>query len=251
MLSNVGSVIRMIWLTHRYLPREKFDRLVQLIDQNCKDVVLQNESKRALSKIFRHYAADPTNRRDLGTLLHGLTLMSGESPETTLVSEIMATATLSISDEICNEAEDLVRQDLLEKVYQDFFEQHPALLDPLASSVVPRQNLADLWKTDFVVKRFDDQYLFVELEKPRDSLFSNYPQPSCAFSHALGQVMSWFAWIDDNTEYAQKHGFPNIHRPRGLIVIGRDYALNDEQRRMLRMMNELMDHRIQIWTYDN
>jgi hypothetical protein len=178
-------------------------------------------------------------------------MLSGvNSPSSQMISDIMSTATLSISDELCDEAEDLIRQNLLERPYQEFFEKNPSLLDPLASTVVPRQVLADMWKTDFVIKRFDEQYLFVELEKPRDVLFTAYPQPSPALAHALGQVLSWFAWVDDNVDYAQKHGFPHIHKPRGLIVIGRDASLSNEQRRMLRTINDLVDHRIQIHTFD-
>ncbi|MEP6636361.1 MAG: Shedu immune nuclease family protein [Acidobacteriota bacterium] len=242
---------RMVWLTHRYLDRTIYDRLVALIRANCGDPKLQSEAKRALARVFRHFAADPKNRRGLGIILNGLTMLSrDDSPGAQLISEIMSTATLSVSDELCDQADDLIRQDLLEKAYQQFFEKNPALLDPLASFVVPRQALADLWKTDFVIRRFDEQYLFVEFEKPRDPLFTRYPQPSPPLAHAIGQVMSWFAWIDDNLDYAQKHGFPNIHKPRGLIVVGRDSTLNEEQRRMLRTMNDLLDHRIHIWTYD-
>jgi hypothetical protein len=162
----------------------------------------------------------------------------------------MATATLQVSDELCNEAADLVAKDLNEAEYQRFFEKHPALLDPLAATIVPRQVLAEIWRTDFVIRRFDDQYVFVELEKPRDALFTTYPQPSASLSHALGQVFSWFAWVEDNIAYASTHGFPNIHAPRGLIVIGRDRDVNADQRRMLRLMNDLLNHRILIWTYD-
>ena len=101
-----------------------------------------------------------------------------------------------------------------------------------------------------MIRRFDDQYVFVELEKPRDALFTAYPQPSASLSHALGQVFSWFAWVEDNIAYAVSHGFPNIHVPRALIVIGRDQGLSVEQRRMLRLMNDLVNHRVLIWTYD-
>jgi len=107
-----------------------------------------------------------------------------------------------------------------------------------------------MWRTDFVIRRFDDQYVFVELEKPRDVLFTSYPQPSASLSHALGQVLSWFAWVEDNIAHAESHGFPNIHSPRAMIVIGRDHGLNAEQRRMLRLTNDLVNHRILIWTYD-
>jgi hypothetical protein len=170
-----------IWLTHRYVDRSTYDHLILNIKTNCGNAELQTEARRALARIFRHYAADPGNRHELGIVLSGLTLLSrDETPGSKLIADIMSTATLSISDELCDEAEDLIRQNLLEKPYQEFFEEHPSLLDPLASSVVPRQALADLWKTDFVIKRFDEQYLFVELEKPRDVLFTQYPQPSPA-----------------------------------------------------------------------
>ena len=242
---------RMVWLAHRYLPKAAYFRLIGAIRTNCKDASLQSIARRAIARTFRHYAADAKNRHGLGIVLNGLTLLTpADSPGARLISEVMSTATLSVSDELCDQAADLIERDLLEKPHQEFFERNPSLLDPLASSIVPRQALADLWKTDFVIRRFDEHYLFVELEKPRDQLFTTYPQPSPALSHALGQVMSWFAWVDDNLDYAQKHGFPNVHKPRGLIVIGRDSSLDAEQRRMLRTINDIVDHRIQVWTYD-
>jgi hypothetical protein len=182
---------RMVWLTHRYLERPAYFQLIDSMRNSCADTELQSLAKRAIAKLFRHYAAGARNRQGLGIVLSGLTMLTkNDSPGVRLVSEVMSTATLSISDELCDQAADQINQDLLEKPYQEFFEQNPSLLDPLASSIVPRQALADLWKTDFVIKRFDEQYLFVELEKPRDNLFTMYPQPSPALSHALGQVMS-------------------------------------------------------------
>ena len=88
------------------------------------------------------------------------------------------------------------------------------------------------------------------LHQPGNALFTGYPQPSAPLSHALGQVFSWFVWVEDNIAYAKDHGFPTIYTPRALVVIGRDRDLSADQRRMLRLMNDRMNHRVLIWTYD-
>ena len=239
-----------VFLSQRYLSRDAYENLRSAVLATIRDNQLASEAKRYVSKMLTHYAADSSRRPQLSTVLSGLSTNGEGLPESRLIWDLMGSATLQISDELCNEAEDLIQKDLDEAAYQAFFEQHPALLDPLAATTVPRQVLAEMWKTDFVIRRFDDQYVFVELEKPKDSLFTGYPQPSASLSHALGQVLSWFAWVEDNIAYAQTHGFPNIHLPRGLIVMGRGGSLNADQRRMLRLINDLLNHRILVWTYD-
>ena len=104
---------------------------------------------------------------------------------------------------------------------------------------------------DFVIRRLDDEYILVEIEKARDRPFTDYPQPSAPLSHALGQVFQWFSWVEDNIAYAQTHGFPGIHTPIGIVVIGRNADLDKEQRRMLKQMNDLLYPRIRIMTYDD
>jgi hypothetical protein len=100
------------------------------------------------------------------------------------------------------------------------------------------------------VRRFDGEYIFVEIEKPRDRIFTDYPQPSAALSHALAQVLSWFSWVEDNIAYAQSHGYPGIHSPRGLVIMGRAGEMSDRQKRMLKQLNDLLHPRIRIATYD-
>jgi hypothetical protein len=250
-VQNEEMCLTNIHLAHRYMRSEAYERLRDQVSKAIRDRETSAEARRLVSKLVAHYASDPDRRHDLAGVLDGLTVLEGrDSPAAKLIWDIMGSATLQISDELCSQAADLIQQDLNEGEYQVFFERHPALLDPLAASIVPRQALGEMWRTDFVIQRFDDQYVFVELEKPRDALFTAYPQPSASLSHALGQVFSWFAWVDDNISYAIGHGFPNIHSPRGLVVIGRDRNLGDDQRRMLRLMNDLLHHRVLIWTYD-
>jgi Domain of unknown function (DUF4263) len=145
----------------------------------------------------------------------------------------------------------LIRRDLPERAYQEYFERHPALIDPLASSIIERQHMGEMWRSDFVIRRLDDQYIFVEIERPQDNPFTSYPHPSARLSHALGQVLNWFVWVEDNISYAQSHGFPGIHAPRGVIVIGRSTDLNASQLRLLKAINDIYHPRIHIETYND
>jgi hypothetical protein len=163
---------------------------------------------------------------------------------------MVARSTLAITDEICDDLEELVSQGLDERTYQGYLKKHPALLDPLATSIVEGQNLGGRWRSDFVIRRLDDEYVFVEIEKPQDKPFTNYPHPSQCLSHALGQILNWLVWVEDNIAYAQSHGLPRIHQPRGVVVIGRSKNVREAQLRMLRLLNDTLTPRIRILTYD-
>lgn len=142
-------------------------------------------------------------------------------------------------------------EELPERNYQEFFEEHPALIDPLASGVVDRQNLGEMWRSDFVIRRLDDEYIFVEIERPQDAPFTGYPHPSGRLSHAIGQILNWFVWVEDNVAYAHSHGFPGIHMPKGVVVIGKREDLTGAQARSLKAFNDLLYPRIRIDTYDD
>lgn len=174
-----------------------------------------------------------------------------EKAATAWIIDLISEATLRVNLEACEKFEALVGKGDPERVYQEFLEQHPAMIDPMASEVVPRQALAEVWKSDFVIRRLDGEYTFVEIEKPQDVLFTAYPQPAEPLSHAMGQLLNWFIWVEDNIAYARTHGFPGITAPRGVIVIGRDAALNAEQRRQLQMLNACLGPRVTILTYDD
>lgn len=74
-----------------------------------------------VSKLVAHYAADAERRQDLARVLDGLTFAEGrDSPGSKLIWNLMGSATLQISEELCNEAADLVAQDLNEAEYRGF-----------------------------------------------------------------------------------------------------------------------------------
>jgi Domain of unknown function (DUF4263) len=200
---------------------------------------------RLLGDTIRAIVTDPKRRHEITTFIG--TFDTNED----LVWDLLTKSVLNLTNADLQRLQELVDQDLDEREYQHFLESHPVILDPVASSIVPRQRLAEVHGTDFVIRRLDDEYTLVEIEKARDQPFTEYPQPSAPLSHALAQVFQWFSWVEDNIAYAQTHGFPGIHMPKGIIIIGRNAGLDAPQRRMLKQMNDLHYPRIRILRYDD
>jgi Domain of unknown function (DUF4263) len=258
--------------THAYLEDRVYEKLLEDIRNTCESLELQREARRQLSRVMHSCISEPSEPYRITQMLgianqffpilqlqerhsewrdYSLEVQARRSEAINFMLELVAQGMLNVSDIVCHDLEVLIRDNLPEREYQEYFERHPALIDPLASSIVERQHLGEAWRSDFVIRRLDDQYIFVEIEKPQDSPFTNYPHPSAALSHALGQVLNWLVWIEDNIAYAQSHGFPGIHLPRGIVVIGRSGDLNSAQLRMLKALNDLLHPRIRIETYDD
>jgi hypothetical protein len=246
--ADVG--LAQVELARTYLDDHVQDRLELRIREVLEDPGTQAEAKRLLTSLIRGLLTSARRRVAIGQILSSSSLGPLRSEGDALLWEIISKSVLNISDGICDELSEIIVRDEDENVYQSFFEGYPAVLDPLAAEIIPSQVLGEMFATDFVVRRLDDEYIFVEIEKPRDRVFTDYPQPTAALSHALAQVLSWFSWVEDNIAYAHSHGYPGIHSPRGLVIIGRTREMTAAQQRMLKQLNDLLRPRIHIATYD-
>jgi hypothetical protein len=130
-----------------------------------------------------------------------------------------------------------------------FLVEHPILLDPLALEVRSKHELGDDFVTDFVVKRFNDEYVLVEIEKSTDRLFTSSGRLHSQLTDAVSQVRDFQSWIHDNIAYARTK-LPGIRRPEGLVVIGRSMQLTDQDRIRLDEENFGRRGHIKIVTYD-
>jgi Domain of unknown function (DUF4263) len=165
------------------------------------------------------------------------------------VFRIISDASLKITKRLLDEYENLLSTGLNEEAYQKFLKANPVLLDPLASHVIAKQALGVEFKTDYVVRRLDNQYFAVEIEKPQDRLFTNADDFSAPFSHAFGQVIDFLEWVDRHAEYA-RHQMPGISSPRGMLVMGMRAALSDSQAAKLKRLSINTPH-IDILTFDD
>lgn len=165
------------------------------------------------------------------------------------VFEIFTESSIKITQRLIDEFETLINAKLPEKEYQQFLATNPVFIDPLASQVIDRQKLGVEHVTDFVVRRLDNEYILVEIEKPQDPIFTSKNDLTMEFNHSFGQVVDFLEWVDGNADYARKH-MPCISSPKGLLVIGMRKDLSSEQ--SLKLKRYVINSRfIKIFTFDD
>ena len=124
-----------------------------------------------------------------------------------------------------------------EKAFHSFLERNPLFLDPLALRVWSKPDLHGKKKPDFVVQRYDNTYIIVEIETPAKLLVTATRKISANTTHAINQVLEYIEYLTKRSADAAKV-FPNFSTPEGLIVIGREDSLTTEQRAVLCRENE-------------
>lgn len=161
---------------------------------------------------------------------------------------VSSEASIRLTKALLEEFAELVDRNGAEAEYQEFLERNPVLLDPLAAEVYPLAPLGLEFKTDFVIRRHDDRYIVVEIERPQDAIFTAQVDFTARMTHAVGQVMDFQQWVSDNVAYA-RNNFPGIFEPAGLLVMGRSASLDARARRKLARWQVNSRH-IELSTYD-
>jgi hypothetical protein len=165
------------------------------------------------------------------------------------VFDIFSETTIKLTRKLIGEFELLIGEQHSEEVYQSFLSANPVLIDPLASEIVPKQRLGIELVTDFVVRRLDNRYVLVEIEKPHDTLFTTSHDFSSRFTHAIGQIVDFQEWVDQHGEYARSL-MPGISSPRGLLIMGMRSSLSDRGIAKLKRFC-INSNAVDILTYDD
>jgi hypothetical protein len=134
-----------------------------------------------------------------------------------------------------------------EPAFQAFFTEHPQVLDPMAKEIWPEPDLHGALIPDFVIRRFDNSYVVVEIETPAKQLVTAGNQLSSWATHAVAQVAEYRRFIE-RIPTAQTH-FPNIDEVTCLVVIGMEGGLNPDQEQVLRNDNR-QRHGLQVVGFD-
>jgi antiviral defense system Shedu protein SduA len=205
----------------------------------------------ALREFILTLGQDPSDGLLMAGLLQHLALDKDQTNGfLDTVFETIADASLAVSPRLLDEYDDLVRRDESEESLQAFLALHPQLLDPLGREVSPKQSLGVELITDFVIRRLDDDYTVVELERPRTPILTRAGAFTAEFTHAYGQVMDFQAWVDQHGEYA-RHLLPGISAPSGLLVIGLRSALSQDDERKLHWWNVVHRGRVRVICFDD
>lgn len=127
--------------------------------------------------------------------------------------------------------------------------RHPILFGPEYVRVVPKFRLGGDFEMDFALQRSSGLIDLVEIEAAKHPLFTKGGNPRAEMVHAEQQVLDWLAWIERYGEVARRE-LPELQRPVGLVVIGRDSSLEAGDDERLRQRNAILAPSIEVMTYD-
>jgi hypothetical protein len=160
-----------------------------------------------------------------------------ENATTRTIFNAIAARWLTLSTPLLNEYDALLASHADdEATFQEFLTAHPQLLDPMAIQIWPKPQLRGAWIPDFVVRRSDGSYTVVEIEKPSKLIVTQTGQLSADCTQAERQVSDYRTFLTRNFADASRH-FPHFEEPDGLVVIGLERALSNEQRVILSNAN--------------
>ena len=179
--------------------------------------------------------------------LLGVSNFGGDDPQLTSRDRSRELAVGALN-ELITQFEQLLSVASHEEELQVFIKAHPELLDLRAVSVDPKVRLGSEYVTDFIVTLPGQQHVLVEIERAGHRLFTGNHDPTSALSHSVQQVEDWLEWSHDNLAYLRQT-YPDLHEPKGLVVIGRRSSLHAKDTRALRRRNAL--NSVRVVTYDD
>lgn len=157
---------------------------------------------------------------------------------TSTLSHALALRSTAVGPKVLATYDDILnRQSDNEPIFQTFFEQHPLLLDPRAFQVWAKPDFHGRHEPDFVIRRYDDSYVIVEIETPKKLLVTQRGHLSANATHAVNQVLEYQDYLRTHIADAIRV-FPQFTSSIGLVVVGRESLLNAKQKGMLRMENQ-------------
>jgi hypothetical protein len=229
---------------------------IQLLD-NSVDYVLKPKITEEISRMARDMFLDfvTDSLSDLDSFYLGFFIFMHTAETSfrreidTSVFEIISKSVIKINERMLKEFESLTNANEGEEAYQRFLQSNPCLIDPLAFDVLNKARMGVEHTTDFVLRRLDNEYILVEIEKPSSRIFTKNNDFSAVFTHAMGQVLDFQEWIEGNIAYAQKR-FPRISSPQGLLIIGMRRSLSPIQAGKLRRFNTNTRGRLKVMTFD-
>lgn len=130
--------------------------------------------------------------------------------------------------------------------------RNKVLLDPFAEAVTPEVKLGAEHRVDFVLALPGDRHALVEIERPRDALYTKDGDPADRYKHGQQQIMDWIEWLDENRDYARKNipALRTVKEPEYRLIVGLRRNTSEKHQRALTRKNVEL-HRIETITFDD
>ena len=127
--------------------------------------------------------------------------------------------------------------------------RHPVLFGPDYARVQPKFRLGGDYEMDFALIRVSGLVDLVEIEASTHRLFNKRGDAAGHLVHAEQQVLDWLAWLEEYGSLARRD-LPEMQRPTGYVVIGRDSSLSKDDRKRLAQRNAVFGGALETLTYD-
>lgn len=137
-----------------------------------------------------------------------------------------------------------------ERQLHNFLISHPAAFDPYGSCLMSEVRLGKTYRIDLVIqyKLDEKRLLLVELEKASLPIFTKSGRLRSHVTHAIQQVEDWLQWWREHPSEIPK-AFDSSIPPQGLVVIGRNLDLDEQDKKRLLHLNS--NRLVKVITYDD
>ncbi len=215
----------------------QFDEIKNIVEAAVSAPGMAEAAQNLLGKLIRFLDEDDVAFH-VGSLLQTVSFTPAQGNATAMqLFASVATRWMAVGEAVLDAYELLIEQHPADEThFQAFLTRHPQLLDPMAIEVWPTPDLHGSQKPDFVVRRSDDSYLIVEIEKPAKPIVTNGGQLTAEVTQAEQQVVNYRTFLLNRISEARQH-FPKISDPEGLVVIGLERDLNEKQKEVLTNAN--------------
>ena len=210
--------------------------LLRIVNNNLKSNDLSKFSQEILGRMIRKIPIDEVLNPISQSFIQ--IYMNDNHQLSRAIVGALSSRWLEFGPVVLDKYEQLLRAEAVtEAAFQKFFETYPQFLDPYAIEVWAKPDFHGLLEPDFLIRRTDNTYLIVEIEKPSKMLVTKSNQLASVATQAEQQALDYRAFLDERAAQARVH-FRNYSSADCLTVIGLEGKLNDSQSKALRLVNE-------------
>ncbi|MCH5320190.1 MAG: DUF4263 domain-containing protein [Eubacterium sp.] len=234
------------------LKNSELEALVKYISDNYTPLTLgQGE-----------YISVDSNQSELIEQFKSILQNSEETAKTLVESEILTKDVYYAVNFInkkksLEEFEYMLREDLPESSWQDWFEYNKWILGSDFARIVDERNIDTHNIADYIMQSYDGFVDIVEIKKPNEMPFwalskdhNNYI-PSSTLTKAITQCLNYIYSVEQKTNDASFRDQIGckVVKPRCTLIYGRSYDWDDEKQKAFRILNSAYSQ-ITILTYD-
>lgn len=235
------------------LNNEELDALIRYISENYKPLTLGQGEYINVSE------ESATLVENFKRLIEGQSDTARMLIENGILSDnvFLAASVIKKRDALI-ELQEKLQEEQPERYWQEWFTRNKWGLGSDFAQIVDERVIDTENIADYIMKSYDGFVDLVEIKKPNGLPFwastkdhGNYV-PSADLAKAITQCLNYIYAIEleaNSTKFARRIG-SRVIKPRCILIFGRSYDWNDEQREAYRILNAAYNQ-VSILTYDH